>query len=1395
MEGQLATEIKSEGEDPAAMRRAGADAAASYDAADITVLEGLEAVRKRPGMYIGSTGVMGLHHLVYEVVDNSVDEALAGFCTEVSVVIHPDNSVTVTDNGRGIPVAVMEKEGRPAVEVVLTVLHSGGKFGEGGGYKVSGGLHGVGVSVVNALSERLHVEVRRDGHVFDQDYSRGAPQAELQRGEKLPAGAETGTIITFLPDADIFEALDFDFRTLEERLRETAFLTRGLLISIVDERAEGHSSEFRYEGGIEDFVTYLNENRDPVHRKVIFFGGESEEGAAEIAMQWNSSYQESIHSFANNINTREGGSHMSGFRSALTRTLNKYARDHSLLKEKEDNLSGEDVREGLTAVISVKLREPQFEGQTKTKLGNPGMAGFVESIVNAGLSEFLEENPSEARAVILKAVQAQRAREAARKARDLTRRKSALENSTLPGKLADCSVRDPSLAELFVVEGDSAGGSAKQGRDRNTQAVLPLRGKILNVEKSRIDKVLQNAEIQALITAIGTGVRDEFNIENARYHKVILMSVDGEEHVLVRDGDSVRLTTIGEFVDEQVEGLPVEGPQGLVRSVYGRLGEVLSVDLDGREPHFGEIKGVVRHEVSEPLYEVSTLYGRKVRVTASHSIYVHEDGELHTKRGDELKTGDVVVAPRRVPLPDRAPEQIDLLRELHRHRDAARQVWLRGPAVADWSRQRIVLEHVESPQLTEPRVELPAEVRTELASLRRRNRVSQRALCDAVGIRQPVTFYAWEKGTSRPILSHFEAYVNAVGGDVDSVRARVQVCDSALDRTWRRQYKASRRNRLRNEVRLSDLDERDLEFFDGREDVALTPEHYAHQPIGRYVNVDEKLMRLLGFFLAEGSCSERGGVRFAIGNGNSRYALEMGRSFEQVFGITPSVYAGNGPLADVKMVHRVVALAFKYVFGFGEQTAVTKRVPNLAFNVSEELRLEFLRGFFLGDGSATGGKASFHSSSRHIIAGLHHLLASFGVAPYISETAPGQRIAILGREYTTANPSWRLTVSSREDLELIRDVWRDHPGATGLETKLKCAKQAQRRMYEPIGDNLIGLPVRSIKKVNASNGCVYDFSVWNDENFIAGIGGLTSRNTDADVDGAHIRTLALTLLFREMQELIEAGYVYIAKPPLYKLKQGSRERYIEREHELEDILLSDKWEKIEIVDRHGQRFKLTEARWQSFTRRLKEYEGWASSLRAGYGHDVVQFLEESSLLGEQVLSAEAAIELLSRQGLEGETHATELLEQDPLEIRVRAVETRTGFARVHRLRRAMFDSQEYRKLVQVHRQLIDLAGTPAFEVKLGDSQEAAASFDALREAVLTVAQKGVKLQRFKGLGEMNADQLGETTMNPATRTLAQVTLEDAAAADRIFAMLMGDQVEPRREFIEENARAVANLDV
>jgi DNA gyrase subunit B len=500
-----------------------------YDAQDIQVLEGLEPVRERPGMYIGSTGPRGLHHLVYEVVDNSVDEALAGYCDGLVVTINPDNSVTIADNGRGIPVGIMDKYDKPAAEIVLTMLHAGGKFG-GAGYKVSGGLHGVGVSVVNALSEWLELDIYVEGFHWHERFERGAPVGTLEKKEKLGKDAPTGTTVSFMADPDVFEEVDYDFRVLAQRLRETAFLTMGLRIELNDERAEGESVVFQYDGGIRDFVAYINRDKDAIHRSIIFLENETKDGAVEIAMQWNSSYNESIFTFANNINTTEGGSHLSGFRSALTRTINDYARQKGLLKEKEENLSGEDVREGLTALISVKLKNPQFEGQTKTKLGNTEIRSLVEVSVNAKLAEFLEENPSEGRQIVDKAVNAARARNAARKARDLTRRKGLLEGSTLPGKLADCSIKDPALSEIYLVEGDSAGGSAKQARDRSFQAILPLRGKIINVEKARIDKVLSNEEIRTIITALGTGIKDEFTIEKARYHKVIIMTdadVDG----------------------------------------------------------------------------------------------------------------------------------------------------------------------------------------------------------------------------------------------------------------------------------------------------------------------------------------------------------------------------------------------------------------------------------------------------------------------------------------------------------------------------------------------------------------------------------------------------------------------------------------------------------------------------------------------------------------------------------------------------------------------------------------------------------------------------------------------------------------------------------------------------
>jgi DNA gyrase subunit B len=755
------------------------------------------------------------------VVDNSVDEALAGRADRIEVTLHPDNSVTVSDNGSGIPVDAMADTGLPAVTVVLTKLHAGGKFG-GEGYKVSGGLHGVGVSVVNALSEWLKVEVRRDGKISRQEFARGEPTTDLIAAGKTESKKDTGTTITFLPDLEIFDEDEFEWSidTLVQRLRETAFLTRGLRIVITDEREGEVRHEFHYEGGIRDFVEHVNSAKEPIHKRIVFFEGEMENGAVEVAMQWNGSYVESVFSFANNINTTEGGAHLSGFKAALTGTLNKYARDKGLLKEKEENLEGEDVREGLAAVISVKLREPQFEGQTKTKLGNPWVRGLVEQTVNQRLAEFLEENPTDAKQIVTKAVTARNARQAARKARQLSR-KSALESSSLPGRLADCQTSDPEDAELFLVEGNSAGGSAVEARNRVNQAILPLRGKVINSEKNRINKVLSNLEIQSIITAIGTGIGDEFDIEKLRYHRVIVM-------------------------------------------------------------------------------------------------------------------------------------------------------------------------------------------------------------------------------------------------------------------------------------------------------------------------------------------------------------------------------------------------------------------------------------------------------------------------------------------------------------------------------------------------------------------------------------------TDADVDGAHIRTLILTFLYRQMPELVEGNYVYIAAAPLYRVKIGNQELYVEKESQFEDLLVRERVKDMEVADRAGTTFKLTETRYKRFTTALAEFEGWASRLRADFGAATVNFLIEHRLI--EAADAGADLER-ALKGLDTDGYELDLVEKTADLFRVKLIERETSAASHVTVPAELLASPHYASLARSYARLVELVGPPPFRVTLGRKWREADTFEGLRAQTLDLAKDGIEVGRFKGLGEMDAEDLWETTMNPANRMLIRVEVEDAAAADLAFSMLMGDQVEPRRLFIEQNARDVRFLDV
>ncbi|MBV6417912.1 MAG: DNA gyrase subunit B [Steroidobacteraceae bacterium] len=1370
-----------------------------YDSSKIKVLKGLDAVRKRPGMYIGDTDDgTGLHHMVFETVDNSVDEALAGYCNRVVVTIHADESITVADNGRGIPVDIHPEEGRSAAEVIMTVLHSGGKFDDSS-YKVSGGLHGVGVSVVNALSDYLQLTICRDGKIHRQEYRLGEPVAPLG---VVGETTERGTTIRFKPSAQIFTNIAFNYEILAKRLRELSFLNSGVRIELVDER-DDKTDIFQHEGGLQAFVKHLNRTRTPIHDSVFWFRTQEGPIQVEVALQWNDSYQESMYCYTNNIPQKDGGTHLSGFRAALTRTLNDYIEKEGVAKREKVPTTGDDAREGLTAILSVKLPDPKFSSQTKDKLVSSEVKGIVETAVGTKLSEFLLEHPTEAKGIVGKIIEAARAREAARKAREMTRRKGALDIAGLPGKLADCQEKDPALSEIFIVEGDSAGGSAKQGRDRRTQAILPLKGKILNVEKARFDKMLSSAEVGTLITALGCGIgREEFDIEKLRYHRIIIMSVDGDDHVFVRDGRrGTRMVRIGEFIDAALG--PNQPTGGVDRLTDAPLGEVLCFGLADRVTRFRPIKGVIRHPVEETLFAVRTAYGRKVRVTASHSVFVHENAAIRLKRGDELRVGDRLVAPRTLHLPADAPARIDLMSRLWAVPAAAEQIWVRGPAVTEWFKARVVEKHSPGSELTVPRVDIPAVVRDELAERRRASGVSNASLCTSIGIRQPVTFYAWERGLSRPTVARLEAYLQSIGVDREDVFARVAVGASRLDRIWNEQYTGSARNLVRDYVRLSALDEEDLEWFAGRDDLELTPEHHGNKGIARYISLDENLLSVLGFYLAEGSCSDRNGIRFSIGTGNQQFVTEMTQRLLRIFGLSPILYQSPGRCAELKLVHRVAALAWQHIFGFVGADSCTKRVPDLVFNVAEPLRLAFLRGFLLGDGTASRGRIAFSTSSYDLASGLMYCLGSFGVVASLSEIEPdGVVREVNGAPCETKHRHWVITVACADDLRRLEPVWRDHAGGDTIAAHVESTRPAMNCRFEPIDGDLMALPIVSIDAVQPGNGHVYDFSVDGDENFIAGMGGICCHNTDADVDGSHIRTLLLTFFYRQIPLLIERGHVYIAQPPLYKVKRGKQEIYVKDDNELNALLLNAalddsalhvnasapplrgsglemlarKYMEVQaIIQRWSKRYDerlleqliyLPEVTAESFTR-IDWLRGWARDLG-----------ERVNALHDGTRSFEIGV----REAADG--HGPR--------IHVHKVEHGTATDKF--LPREFFESAEYQRIADLGRTLAGLIGEGAYVTRGNDRHEIGSFKEAMRW-LFAEARKGQSIQRYKGLGEMNPEQLWDTTINPETRRVLQVRIEDAVAADDIFTTLMGDQVEPRREFIEKNALAVANLDI
>ncbi len=1804
-----------------------------YGAEQITVLEGRDAVRKRPAMYIGSTGDLGLHHLVYEICDNSIDEALAGFCDKVEVTIHLDNSITVEDNGRGIPVDIHKTEKRPAAEVVMTVLHAGGKF-DTNAYKVSGGLHGVGASVVNFLSESLRMEIRRDGGVYEQEYKRGIPADKLK---KTGTSKRRGTKITFKPDPEIFTTTEFSFDRLSERLREKAFLNKGIKITITDERSETEKKhEFLYEGGIAEFIKHLNKNKNVLHSKPIYFekqpNGE-DNLTVEIAMQYNDGYDEKVFSFANNINTVDGGSHLSGFRSALSKAINRYAQSSGLIKDFKGQLTGDDVREGLVAVIAVKLPQPQFEGQTKGKL-NSDVQGPVTSFFYDKLNSYFEEHPPVAKQIVSKAVEAARAREAARKAREIVR-KGALATNNLPGKLADCSEKDPAVCELYIVEGDSAGGcfcgdtmialadgraisfkelvteqeageehfcytirkdgqigleriinarvtkrdaevirvtldngeemictpdhlfmlrdgsykpaealttndslmplnrklsdkaqpgitidgyemvwdprsdfwlfthlladwynrwqglyaeadgdhchdrdfnklnnnptniqrlpaeehlalhrrhvsrtlhrpdvvekgrqlrqstefrasmsermrhaetrrvlseqakaqwtdekykaymtecwrefyenneeyrqrnneildraqreywndeehrraqaertrnyfathpeareehahkalqewsdpalrewrrektkeqwtsefrakrkatlhqtyyrktiaalkqieiergqldleayqahrhatrdksllkfdtfcqryfdgdrtraieavsnynhrvirierldermdvydlevpgthnfalacgvfvhnSAKQGRDRRTQAILPLKGKILNVEKARFDKMLSHSEIKTLITALGTGIgKEDFDIEKLRYHKVILMSVAGDEPTLVVDEDgNTEFVKIGEFIDDCFDG----------RRIASRY-RVISFDPVTHATRFRPLKAVIRHSHDEAMYKITTRYNRSVKVTASHSVFVFEGGEVKLKKGNEVKPGDLLVAAHRLPRPAVSPTQIDLLTTFY-NAGLTDALYVKGEDVRRIAARRVIAK-VKRPELWgEARVELSAEDWQILVAQRQAAGLSQKQVATTLGVKQPITVCHWEHGVNRPIESHFKGYLRVIGWndelEYDVAPSKIDELlaqdDSSRNARWREvsQYKP-----------LADFTPGELAILGA--DVEVVPQAYHNKAFSRYLPITRELMWFLGWYVAEGTLSQHQ-VSLNIGKKDEAFAAELMEAIEKTFGEQARCY--HAPASEgIKLYFHSVAAARLLRAWNLDGRAHEKRMPDIVFSLPKELQVVFLEGYFLGDGTTAGQNLSFTTNSADLKDGLLYLMGQLGIVTSTTQmppqTAPDAPIQ-------TRHDYFVISICGKEQIERCRAIWQRHANAPRLDAYL--AQPMRKKMgYTKISDDLVGLEVITSEEVAPVGEFVYDFSVEGDENFVCGTGGLGAKNTDADVDGSHIRTLLLTFFYRQMPQLLEhkvesknengetetelRSYVYIAQPPLYKVKKGKTERYIKDEREMTRYLMRKATEDVQVrVKKTGETIegkdlsslleKLIEFNtyYGKLERRLHDRKIVDTVLEALSGrkglmqkegrklHDV--FADENMLGKVEVALAEAG-------------YKTDLISDEEhglFEIEVKGASNGSSLL----IDWELATHVEFQRAVDLYKSFVQLS-QPPFIIKEGNAETEVESRDEMLNYILAAAKKDLHTQRYKGLGEMNPEQLWETTMDPEKRTLLQVRVDDAVETDEIFTVLMGDQVEPRRRFIEENALDVKNLDI
>ena len=1203
---------------PAASTPAPADNS-GYTAKHLSVLEGLEAVRKRPGMYIGSTDSKGLTHLAYEILDNAVDEALAGHCQRIELTLHADGSVEVGDDGRGIPVDVEPRSGLTGVELVLTKLHAGGKFG-GGGYKTSGGLHGVGASVVNALSQRLDVVVRRGGRVHTMSFSRGVPgtfagdgpaaafsprdglsvAGKAARGQGLPA---TGTGVRWWPDLPLFsKGSAVDVPQLHDRLRQTAFLVPGLTLVMLDRRgvsadgAELVAQTFRFDGGTVDFVEHLAADGavcDPVHLlgtgtfnetvPVLDEAGHmtiqtvERDCEVDIALRWGVGYDTTVQSFCNVVATPHGGTHQNGFERALLRTLNDALKAARVLRAGDEAVQKDDVLEGLTAVVTVKVPEPQYLGQTKDELGTPGVTKIVAEVVARRLkTEFLDnkKRKAQARVVLEKIAAAARTRQAAKASKDAARRKTALETSTLPAKLADCRSTDVSRTELWLVEGDSALGTGKLARNSQFQALLPLRGKILNVQKAGVSEMLSNAECASIIQVVGAGTGRTFDPEQMRYGKIVLMSVHPDDSALVADSSGrLSLQAIGFYIDDR-----------LSRNDHVPQAGTVSYDESNLRLRTSPLKRVIRHHYQGQMLTLSTAYGRSVRVTAGHSVFVWRNGTSALVPSDQLSVGDKLIAPRRLPRPAASVLELDLLQFA---RDVAPDRYrIRGPGVSTLRQQlRAEAGPTDSVDRSSQRVRLGPDAQRVLIQARVAEGLTQ---ADVARL-EPGFFARHEEPTD----SNHDRY-RALG-----------------EHAWVREVPASHDRVI---GRAADL---------------YVRAHLARS-FRRYRVVDEDLCEFLGWYMAEGSLS-RGAVRLHLGADDAPYIPRLQVIVQKLFGASLILREGPGKQVNASFGSAEATLIIQ-ALGL-HVGAREKRVPDVFFNVDESCQLAFLAGYNLGDGTKgrLDARLTFTTASHRGADALGYLLAQLGILASISEHPAVTGRTADGRPVHSGT-HWSITVCGRDQLRRLRRVWRDAVNADLMLANLAKPTASDVRA-ERVSDDLVALPITQIESATW-DGPVYDFSVADDESFVAGFGGgLCAHNTDADVDGSHIRCLLITLFARYMRPVIESGRLYAAVPPLHRI---------------------------------------------------------------------------------EVAGAKEPIYTYSEKQMQGE----------------------------------------------------------------------------LKKIAARGAKVKGQIQRYKGLGEMDPDQLAETTMHPASRTLRRINPGEVDAAERVLELLMGNDVAPRRDFIISSASRV-----